>query len=303
MKVWRSVCDVLIAMLPAVCDSITMIQYHCCVRKIPASSRIIQFLAVIPFICCDVAEGFGPDGPSVASVQPDSQKTIETPQLISSEVTELIRGLILMTLPETFEDNDDWGKEIRIQSGLNVELSGGKIHTSRRHKLVNHGQWVRASASLADPQKTFELQILRLPGAEKGPGSYEVTLRGIIHATAQQQQWNTGVMLWSISGDADVEVIASVTVDVTQDIVQTENGWVIRILPVVRQSSVFMKEFRLRRVSHANGSVVRELGEWIEPLVRRQVKKLNRELTEKLNRSLEKKPDRFEIPVWYASKS
>lgn len=300
----RSVFEVMTLILPAVCDPVTMIRYHCSLRSATGDSWLICCLAVNLFFCVDVAGAVWPVRSSLSAVETAvREEDVERPSQISSEATELIRGLILISLPETFEDSDDWGKEIRIQSGLNVELEKGKIHTSRRRKSVNHGRWVKATASLKDPQQTFKLQILKLPSPQKGVGRYQVTLGGRILATAHQQQWNTGVMLWSISSDAEVDIGASVTVDVTQDILQSENGWVIRILPSVTQSSVWLEDFRLRRVSHAKGSVVRELGEWAEPLVRRQINKLNRELTQKLNRELAKKPDRFEIPLWYASKN
>ena len=56
----------------------------------------------------------------------------ETP--MSPQAVQFVRGMALMLLPETYSDDDDWGNQKRIQSGLNVRMDGLRLYTSRRWK-------------------------------------------------------------------------------------------------------------------------------------------------------------------------
>lgn len=94
-------------------------------------------------------------GSAAHPIEPD-----EVP--LSDEATGLIRGMTLLLLPEVYSDDDNWGRTKRIQSGLNVELDGLRLDTSRRWKNVSHGTWRRVDATLIKPQEFFQLQLSRL---------------------------------------------------------------------------------------------------------------------------------------------
>ncbi len=217
---------------------------------------------------------------------------------IGNDLTDRLQSILIPLIPETFEDDDDWGQEKRIQSGLNIRTRNGQVRTSRRWKTVNHGSWEKISASLLNPDQTFRLELTQLPETSSSILHYELQLSGQLRTLARQQQWSYGVMLWSVSAEADVEVSLTADFEVQQEFSSSTTGRSLRFQPVVRNAYFTLHSFRARRISHSKGTVPRQIGEWAEPLIQREVEKLNRDLTTKLNRTLTKYSHQFDLPVW-----
>jgi len=226
------------------------------------------------------------------SESPNSERR-ELPE----EGLQFIRGIALLLLPPKFEDEDGWGNETRIQSGLEVDFEDGKLETSRRWKNVNHGSWLQGSGELVEPEKTFHLSAAVLPDSGEKTNRYEIHVSTRLRVTGRQQQWNYGVMLWSISADALADVSMHVVVDVTSEVVTTENGVRLRFEPNVIDAGARLDGFSLRRISHAKGAAVREFGDWLEKLIRIRIKRENKNLAARINKAIRKKPDTLEIPL------
>ena len=220
---------------------------------------------------------------------------IETP--LTPEATQFLRGMALVLLPETYSDDDDWGKEKRIQSGLNIERDGLKIHTSRRWKNVNHGTWRRVDAKLIDPEERFKLAVSLLPREEQSVPRYRIRTSMRLNTTGRQQGWSLGAKLYSISAEAWADVSVEVDVRFRSEVTKTDDGSKLRVLPYVERSRVRLEGFSLRRISHAKGSAVRGYGDALEGLIRRAVRKKGDKLAAKVNSKVQKKPERFEVPA------
>jgi hypothetical protein len=227
--------------------------------------------------------------------QPPNRERKELPP----DGQQFIRGVVLLVLPTEFDDEDGWGDEKKIQSGLNVDFDDGRLETSRRWKNVNHGTWLRGSGKLVDPEKFFKLKVTQLPDPHEGTKRYDIVVSARLNVTGQQQQWNLGVMLWSISADAIADLTFRATVDATAGIVLTENGSMLRFQPIVKTASVHLDQFQLNRVSHVKGTIARQYGEVVEELIELRIKKENKSLAAKINKSLAKKQDDLQLPVGF----
>jgi hypothetical protein len=217
--------------------------------------------------------------------------------LMTPELTDAVRGLVLLLVPESIEDVDGWGKERRVQSGLNIELNDGRLETSRRHRFVNHGSWVRYRVRLENPAETFRIHIrLRQPG-DTARSCYDVSIQARVHVIGQQQQWNLGVMLWSLTAEADVDVSLNTVLELSREIVHSESGWGLRLKPQIQTAFLEIERFRLQRISRGKGSLVHEAGEWLKPLIEQRVDRENKEIADRLNRSFAKNPERFVVPL------
>ncbi len=217
--------------------------------------------------------------------------------LLPPPAIQLLKGMAILLLPESFEDDDDWGKTKRVQSGLNVTLDGLKVHTSRRWKDARHGTWRRVTAVLVNPKDFFQLQISLLPRKSKGVPRYRVRASTRLNITAQQQQWNLGLKLYSISAVAEADLTFVADVQFRNQLVKTDEGGKLRVLPQVETANVRLTGFRLRRISHAKGGGVRLFGESIQNIIEHRVRKESEKLAGKINRKVERKPERFEIPA------
>ncbi|MCA9063438.1 MAG: hypothetical protein KDA96_10275 [Planctomycetaceae bacterium] len=220
---------------------------------------------------------------------------VRTP--LDPQATQAIRAMVLMLLPQQFEDDDDWGAEKRIQSGLDVDVDGLRIETRRRWKTVNHGSWKRASGRLVEPDRNFQIRVWVLPSKQPGERRYELEANARIRVTGQQRQWNTGVMLWSVSADATADVQLKSEFSTTQQIVETDRGARLRFVPTVDRATVRLLRLHVSRVSHIKGTVAEEFGRWIDDVVKRQVARQGDRLTDRINQRIQKKPERFEIPL------
>jgi len=243
---------------------------------------------------------------SPAEAVVDSKIGTATERLdIPREGIDFIRGIALLLIPQEFADDDGWGDETKIQSGLNMRFDDGQLKTSRRWKHVNHGNWRQVSGHLVKPEETFQLNAARLPEPEQGTQQYDINVSARLRVTGRQQQWSYGVMLWSISAEAVADVTLHLVVDVKSGIVETEKGTRLRFSPKVHRAEAEITDYSLRRISHLKGKPVQEFGDWFERLISKRVARENQKLAMRINAALEEEPDRLEIPFdiagWFRS--
>lgn len=223
--------------------------------------------------------------------------TDEQERPFTPEATQFVKGMVLLLLPQTYTDDDDWGQQKKIQSGLNVDLDGLKVKTSRRWKDVNHGTWQRVDATLVDPQEHLDLKIVILPKQERGISRYRITAGVRIRATARQQQWSYGAKLYSVSADAVADIRVVAELQFRSQLIKTAQDSKLRVLPFFETLNARLDTFSLRRVSHAKGALVREFGRAVKGLLQRSIERKNAKLAQKTNSRIQKKPERFEVPV------
>ncbi len=217
----------------------------------------------------------------------------------SREAVEFVRGVVLLLLPHRFEDENGWGDEKRIQSGLHMKMDGLEVRTKRKWNMVNHGSWTRASGFLIDPENTLKLDLRNSPTTADGISRYEILVTARIFGTAQQQQWNHGVRLWSISADAEADLRFDCRFEVRQSVTSDNGATKLRFEPKVTSAEVHLDRFRLKRISHMKGSAIREAGSWFEGLIRSRIRRENGRIAEKINEKLAENSDRFELPFWF----
>lgn len=216
---------------------------------------------------------------------------------LPAEGQRLLRELALFLVPRRFEAEEGWGEKTRIQSGLSIDASHGKLRTNRRWKDVNHGTWLRAEGELVDPDELFRISASQVVIPEAGRQQFDILASARIQATGRQQQWTGGVMLWSVTADALADVSLRLSVDVTTEIVSTPAGAALKISPEVRSANARLDRFRLQRISHAKGTSVRGTGELMEALLTSLIRRENRDLAARMNRSLLRHSERLVVPL------
>lgn len=231
-----------------------------------------------------------------AAVQPAATSTEAGRRDLSPDAVSFFRGIALLLMPSEFADDDGWGDKTKIQSGLNMRVEDGLLRTSRRWKHVNHGNWMRASGKLVDPEERFLLHVSQLPDPEHGTKRYDVDVSARLRVTGQQQQWTHGVMLWSISAEAVTDAELHVILDVKTQVVRTDKGTRLRFIPKVIQAEARLADYSLRRISHLKGKPVQEFGDLFKTLIPRRVARENKNLANRINAALETEQERLEIP-------
>jgi hypothetical protein len=267
------------------------------------------FHASVAFGQSPMVEAAGPTQEDISfpseSAQNLSKQSIEQP--VPQQGIDFIRGIILLLIPRTFDDSDDWGRETRVQSGLDIDFDDGRIRTNRRWKTVNHGSWLQGSGELLTPEDTLKLYATQLSTTDSNSKRYRIQTSAKLRMTGRQQQWNYGMRLWSISVDAIADVRLDAELEVGSQIVSSDTGPRLRFLPKITRAKAHLDDFSLRRISHSKGTVIREMGDWLKELIDLRIRKENRDLADRINQALQRKPERLEIPLtpgnWFSDAS
>ena len=241
-------------------------------------------------VCCG-QQNPGLQSDEFVEAEPAQSKVQPTP--LPPATQQFLRGMALMLLPKVYSDDDDWNLHRKVQSGLNVDFQGGELKTSRRWKDVRHGLWKRVDARFVDPAKNFKLQIDVLPRRETHVPRYRIRTSIRVQAVARIQQWTLGARIYSLSADVDASL--DLNADLHFRTTVSETGKLL-VLPNIETATLQLREFWLRRVSHAKGPGIRETGRMMSGLIRRVVQRKGEKLPDKINRKVEKQPERFEVP-------
>lgn len=209
----------------------------------------------------------------------------------------LLTTLLLNQLPENYQDTKKWGKTRKRWDGLHIKMDGLQIKTKRRWKEVKHGTWKRYEISLVDPEQHLEARVLNMRRLEKGKFRMDVVMSAKLNVYGRLQEWNNGIRLMSISSEAIADVTLTLGLQVATSLDPKKFPPDVIVRPQADAASLELTHFRLKRVSHADGPIVRELGDVLEHIVEDKLAERNKKLLEKVNRQIDKHEDDFRLSL------
>ena len=216
---------------------------------------------------------------------------------MSPELQNVIREIVLGSIPHTYEDKKKWGQTKGIVSGLDMKLDGFKLRTQRRRKEVNHGTWTKYEVQLVDPQQKFQLKIDRVEMPASGRFTFRATVETPLKATARVQEWNRGVRLMSVTTDAVALVNLAVDCALEFETLAGKFPPDIQLKPEVTAADINVKSFQVHRISHVKGTIAKEMGRNLRRVLDRQIIRKREKLPAKINRSIAKNKDKLRIPL------
>lgn len=281
----------------------------------PRSIAIVAIAIVSAFGTIAAHASCDEDVPSVPASLTEAVHADDLPP----EVASLVQDLALQLIPQQFDDEEGWGDQVRVQSGLDVDWDDGRLETRRRWKQVNHGSWVRASGTLVNPEESFRLTLTReVPNgpadtdheqatAEAKPVRFDIRASARLRVTGRQQQWNHGWRLWSLSADAIADVTLHVVLDVETTVEPVDGELAVLVRPQVITADVRLDSLDVRRISHFKGAAVRESTAWLEKLIQNRVRQESRDLAPRIQKALDRHRNRLMLPLgigdWLHGKS
>jgi hypothetical protein len=199
--------------------------------------------------------------------------------------------LIERAIPLEYEKQKDWGATKEIATGLRFEGSGFDARLKRRKREVPHGVWKHYRLRLVDPAKHLAIELANLRAV--APGRMAFTL----HATAKLDAWarakiyQYGVHIIALEMESDMRVRLVLDGEFNLALAGQGGEPVVTVMPTITRAELAIEDFHLRRVSNADGPVIRELGDGVRAVVEDELN--GPKLVEKLNRAIEKKRDRL----------
>ncbi len=263
-------------------------------------TRILAWLGS-GFLCISAISA--PPLPAVpADTRPSLELELPSPGPVDvtqapAAAKSLLKSLVQELLPEEYVDERKWGGTRERWDGLKVRVEGLEIHTKRRWKEVNHGTWKKYRISLVDPDEYLQIQIAQTKRLGPGKFACDVHIASRLDLYGRVQEWNNGVRLVSISAAATADVTIDLSLEVTTSIDPTKFPPDVIVEPHIRDAKVRLSQLKLHRISKASGPIVRELGDALEKVARRELAERNEKLVLKMNQQIDKKKDELRFSL------
>lgn len=221
------------------------------------------------------------------------QAAQEQPMVDAAKTTlaNTFASLIEQAVPLDYEKRKDWGRTKNITVG--VRNDGWKLY--RRKKAVNHGVWKHYRVRLLDPEKSLNVQIENLRAIDGGRVGFTLILSARLDTWARAKVYQYGIHLIALEfvGDADFRLALDCEVGVKLHTKADAPG--VAIDPKVVDARLTLSNLNVRRISNADGPIVRELSSGLRRVIEHELK--GPKLVAKLNRAIDKRRDRLELGV------
>ncbi len=220
----------------------------------------------------------------------------------SAEFQALITRLAREHLPDKYEKTKNWGKTTRVFDGWKLERDGLKVETRRRFKDANDGAWQKYTIRLLDPEHKFDVRVANLRQRES-QAVCDVTVVGLARVSGRHTQWENGVQLISIGAEADARLRLRAELAVAMKLDPTKFPPDFALQPRVTKADLDILEFKIRRISHFGGPMVKSLSSTVREVLEDKIAEDRHKLVERLNKSLAKQQSklRFSAADWLSS--
>lgn len=196
-------------------------------------------------------------------------------------------ALLRDQLPPSYENWKKWGKTKEIWAGVKVEREGLKIETRPKKKAVNHGSWSMYRIERVDTSNPPDVTLENLRDSG-GAVALDLLYRDRLNFFARHALWELGVQLWSIHLDADATVDLKLTCETEVKLDASKLPPDVILAPKVTSAAVALHDFRINRVSKADGSIVKSLSATLREIVEDEIADRNKEILERINKQIAK---------------
>jgi len=216
---------------------------------------------------------------------------------LRASLSRTIRGILIESLPERIENEEHWGDQKEIFSGVRIERVEGRLRAEKRTRAVNHGLWQRVSVMPIDPEKNLEFQILDARSIGPQKVAFELTASAPLEGTARIERWRMGVKMLNFTTEAQATIRLRLRGEVTHRMELKGNKTHIALEPIIHDVDLQLDEFDLQKLGLVNGPLAEELGNLAKPTIGRQLAKQEPHVTAKINTALQREHEQMRLAV------
>lgn len=217
-------------------------------------------------------------------------------------VAEALRGQILVHLPDPlFEGSHNWGHTVQAVNGVKWKGKGVHVHAEKMKAPKNHGTWRKVELHAVNPNTSLRVDVREIRVLEAGRVAFRVFLSLDARAAVDQENWQSGVRLYSASARVRFRIHAVLDGEVA---FRLEPG--VALLPDaivrfgVRGASVGYDNLVVEHLAGIGGEGARVLGEAIHRGLNRWHPSLERHLLERTEQAILKAGQAREVRVGLA---
>jgi hypothetical protein len=215
----------------------------------------------------------------------------------SPEFQAWLTDLVREHLPHEYEKKKNWGNTERRVSGLSVQLDDGRLKTHRKFSEVNDGRWTMYRVELADPEEQFEVEVSRMEELPDGRVAMDLAAVARLDVFGRQSVWTRGVQVFSLSAEADAKVRLTAHAEIATRLDPTVFPPDVHLAPTITTAKLEILDFKLRRISRADGPLVRSLSHTVREALEDKLAEDNEKLVAKLNKSLAKQQGKLKLSL------
>jgi hypothetical protein len=246
--------------------------------------------------------------PEIALSQ-DAISANSAPQLLSEPSTtqndtadtlslnRLITRIVLESVPHSFNDDKDWGKQIRQFKGIQLRREGWKVETKREWNDVNHGVWQRATGQLVEPERLFSVELSNVLPLDATTSQFDLSFRGPLVMELRQAHWVRGVQLHSVSADIKATVRLTLSCAVAADWRLATTAPSVAFRPQIKAADLQIEEFTVQRVSKLGGEFAQQVTKLGQSYLDRHIEEHEKKIVDKLNQQIARRSDKLVISL------
>lgn len=205
-----------------------------------------------------------------------------------AELENLLKQIVVAQLPKVHEDRSKWGGTIPVpDKKIAFKKLRKKIETERGNELP-HGTWKRSKLWVDDPNRDVKITVYEFRSVDGKKSMLRVGALIAAHGEIEQQNWSRGIRLLDLIVRADSKVAIVLECDVAT-MLKANGIWPeLALEPTVKSCKIDLVDFRLKRVGVIEGKMAEQLGQELEEVLKRLVRRYEPKIVEKANAAIAK---------------
>jgi hypothetical protein len=221
--------------------------------------RTMPWLLLVALTCVTIVVG-------------DEPAPKANPEKDYAEFSKLIHHVITGQLKKEYEYRDNWGNVIPLPD---KRLPLPKLRTYLKdgdQVVLPHGAWKKLKARVADPARDLKIQVKDFKPLDGKTYRLALDADVALATEGEWQQWQKGLLLVGIAGEADAFLRIGVVCDVGVQLDFAKLPPEIKITPKIAELALDLKDIRPRGGPLLTGERGEKLAADIKGLLRSAVK-------------------------------
>ncbi len=176
------------------------------------------------------------------------------------DLSRLLHKIVVKQAPREFEERFGWNNTVPIPDKLRLP----KLRTYLKvgdHVELPHGAWKRLHVKLEDPERDLKIKVKEFRRLDKGGYRVVIDTVTLLHCDGEWNQWQKGLLLLKVEGQADATIAATIVADVNVGFNFKKFPPEVSVEPKIVDLALDLEDFRLNQIGGTlQGEKIRQIG-------------------------------------------